>query len=333
MYQQPIKKGIIITIIGFLLLSSMGSSIAAIYTENDQKESLSFPYDTSHNLSNSAEFVDQRNNGNCGCGTNIQIGTFSLTDGNVIAQSFIPSHAILSKVSLKLSESIDAPNTKITLSIKASLDGPDLGSIEEPAQEGTVFFDFEDIEVIPGNTYYIICSLSNTTSLDNGFGWLYTKDDLYRKGTAWISTNSQNWLNSEGDDMFFETYWRDYSPEKPVIEGISQGKAQKRYDYHFTTTDPENDDIYYYIEWGDGRTWNWIGPFSSDEQVTKSHQWAREGEYTIRVKAKDEYGVESDWSDPFTISMPKNKNNYFPILDLLWSLLNNPHHLFSMFIG
>lgn len=327
MHKTSIKKTILMALIGCLLLSSIGSSLAAISAENNQDEQKTLLRNEDNN---SAEFVDQGNTGNCGCGTDIQIGTFSLTDASFVAQSFIPSQAILSKVSLKLSETIDAPEATLHLSIRSSLKGPDLSLVEETAEEGTVFFDFDDIEVIPGNTYYIICSFSETIIQDNGFGWLYTQGDLYRKGSAWTSTNSQNWLNSEETDMFFETYWRDYSPDKPTIEGISQGKAQERYNYHFTTTDPENDEIYYFIEWGDGRTWNWIGPFSSDEQVTKSHQWAREGDYTIRVKAKDSYGVESDWSDPFTISMPKTKNTSFPLLDFLRSFFRDPTYLFSI---
>jgi len=31
------------------------------------------------------------------------------------------------------------------------------------------------------------------------------------------------------------------------------------------------------------------------------------GDYEIHVKAKDEYDAESEWSDPLSISMPKNK--------------------------
>jgi len=32
-----------------------------------------------------------------------------------------------------------------------------------------------------------------------------------------------------------------------------------------------------------------------------------QGEYQIRVKAKDTHGMQSDWSDPLTISMPKSR--------------------------
>ena len=38
-----------------------------------------------------------------------------------------------------------------------------------------------------------------------------------------------------------------------------------------------------------------------------SHIWGEEGNYEIKVKAKDGFGDESPWSDPLVISIPKNK--------------------------
>ena len=36
--------------------------------------------------------------------------------------------------------------------------------------------------------------------------------------------------------------------------------------------------------------------------------WNKEGTYNIKVKAQDEKGVWSNWSDPLSISIPKNKS-------------------------
>ena len=38
-----------------------------------------------------------------------------------------------------------------------------------------------------------------------------------------------------------------------------------------------------------------------------SHIWDNTGNYEIKVKAKDENGAESEWSDPLEVAMPKNK--------------------------
>jgi len=71
------------------------------------------------------------------------------------------------------------------------------------------------------------------------------------------------------------------------------------------TKDPEEDDLYYYIVWGDGHIENWIGPYESGEEIKVQHNWTAKGTYTIRIKAKD--SEESDWSDPLSVSMSKNK--------------------------
>ena len=92
-------------------------------------------------------------------------------------------------------------------------------------------------------------------------------------------------------------------PEKP--SGPVQGKAGEIYYYQSFTNDPDGDKIYYLFDWGDGNYSEWLGPFSSGEIVNSSHAWAEKGNYSIRVKAKDVNGEESEWSDGLIVSMPK----------------------------
>jgi len=95
-------------------------------------------------------------------------------------------------------------------------------------------------------------------------------------------------------------------PNKPTITGETQGYIGESYEYTFTTTDPDDDDIWFYIEWGDDTSTGWIGPYDSDEVVTKSHTWNEEGTYTIRAKAKDIFDEESDWGT-LEVTMPVNQ--------------------------
>ena len=81
--------------------------------------------------------------------------------------------------------------------------------------------------------------------------------------------------------------------------------------------DPEDDEIYYYIDWDDGSVEDWFGPFDSDEEVLVSHVWEEMDTYAIRAKAKDIYGAESDWGDR-PIEIPRNK---VPINSLFLRLL------------
>ena len=51
--------------------------------------------------------------------------------------------------------------------------------------------------------------------------------------------------------------------------------------------DPENDQVYYWIDWGDGTTIEWIGPYEPGQTIYLSHVWSEDGIYKIKAKAKD----------------------------------------------
>lgn len=54
--------------------------------------------------------------------------------------------------------------------------------------------------------------------------------------------------------------------------------------------DPDGDQVYYLINWGDGNSSGWIGPYEPDETASISHVWSEEGTFKIKVKAKDKDG-------------------------------------------
>jgi hypothetical protein len=94
-------------------------------------------------------------------------------------------------------------------------------------------------------------------------------------------------------------------PNKPTITGPTRGEPESEYEYIITSTDSENDEVYYYIDWGDSFTSGWIGPYSIEEEVNLEHIWAEQGTYSVRVKAKD--SDESDW-ESLTVRMPKSND-------------------------
>lgn len=95
------------------------------------------------------------------------------------------------------------------------------------------------------------------------------------------------------------------TPQQP--QGPSTGKNENTYEYYTSCVEPDNDQVFYLWNWGDGSNSGWIGTYNSEEVCYMSHSWDEEGEYEIKVKAKDEHGKESDWSDPLEVTMPKNK--------------------------
>jgi len=98
------------------------------------------------------------------------------------------------------------------------------------------------------------------------------------------------------------------APSNPTITGPINGKAGTSYDYTFTSTDPDGDQVSYYVDWGDSTNTGWFGPFASGATQTKSHTWTLQGTYTIQAKAKDSYGAESDWGT-LAVTMPVNQPN------------------------
>jgi len=95
-------------------------------------------------------------------------------------------------------------------------------------------------------------------------------------------------------------------PTKPVISGVKEGSVGTKYSYSFFSTDPDNDDLYYYILWGDYSDEEQIGPVVSGETIERSHTWETDGGYIIKAKAVDVHGAMSEWSY-FRVSMPREK--------------------------
>ena len=95
-------------------------------------------------------------------------------------------------------------------------------------------------------------------------------------------------------------------PEIPGITGPINGNIGTEYDYTFSSFDSEGDNVFYYVEWGDGTDSGWLGPYSSGHEITVSHTWDEEDIYTIRAKAKDIFDAESEWGT-LEITMPINQ--------------------------
>jgi hypothetical protein len=101
-------------------------------------------------------------------------------------------------------------------------------------------------------------------------------------------------------------------PYTPMIIGPSNGKPGVEYGYSFVSNDPEEEKIYYYIDWGDDTPGQWIGPYISGNSIIQNHTWIEKGTYTIRVKVKDIFDQESNWAD-FEVTIPRNKVTFYTL--------------------
>lgn len=158
-------------------------------------------------------------------------------------------------------------------------------------------------------------------TLHHPYGLVVDNDDIYVHG----------WSGKVNRLSFDVT---NNIPSKPTISGPANGKVGTEYDYTFTSTDTEGDKLFYYIDWGDGKTEEWVGPFNSGEPATISHTWTKEDIFLIKTKVMDENNGVSYWGN-FEVSMPRNKKiinnflhqifekilNFFPIIRKLIELI------------
>jgi len=95
-------------------------------------------------------------------------------------------------------------------------------------------------------------------------------------------------------------------PNKP--SGPTSVKINRQYTYITSAIDPDGDRIKFCFDWGDGDE-SWTDFISSGGEGSASHTWHEKGSYSIRVKAIDEHGIESDWSDPLPITASKSSRS------------------------
>jgi hypothetical protein len=92
-------------------------------------------------------------------------------------------------------------------------------------------------------------------------------------------------------------------PSAPLVAGPELGEPGVVYNFSFISIDPLGFDLFYYIEWGDGNTSEWIGPYPSNVSINVSHYWENQGNYTIRAKCNNSNGSISNWSKEHNISI------------------------------
>ncbi len=98
-------------------------------------------------------------------------------------------------------------------------------------------------------------------------------------------------------------------PSKPLIDGTVNGKPSVEYDYTFIAIDPNSDDIFIFVDWGDNTNSGWVGPYQSGMEILLEHSWSEKGTYKITARAKDTNELYG-FSNTLVIHRPKTDKNY-----------------------
>lgn len=160
-----------------------------------------------------------------------------------------------------------------------------------------------------GNLYAV-------SSKDGGATWSTPEKKNDQDGTVVAQENCIDvhsaglvWVDDRNDA--YNIYYTPLvsAPNTPVITGSSNGKPNKEYEFTVTTTDPEGGQVWYWIDWGDTTNTSWLGPYASGTGATVKHKWTTKEVFTIKAKAKNADGIESNWAN-FRFSTPKITPKY-----------------------
>ena len=103
-------------------------------------------------------------------------------------------------------------------------------------------------------------------------------------------------------------------PNPPQISGPTFGKVRETYDYEILLTDPDEDDLMFYLEvdFGDGTIHEDCGcdiAWYNGTIIKVTHRWKKSGNYGVSARVQDGAGEWSNWSDPLAVTMPKTKES------------------------
>jgi hypothetical protein len=173
-----------------------------------------------------------------------------------------------------------------------------------------------------------------TKSNSNSDGW-WVKDIIV-KGSHEI-VYSEDFSDYDLGDPFgdwtitIQAGFPNAPPDTPIIYGNTTGKPNEDYNFTLLTTDPDGDNVYYWIDWGDQTNTGYIGPYQSGELITKNHTWTKKGTYTLKAKAKDTKQEEMNTWGTLTLTLNKNKGKQTNIQQILEKLIEWILSLFPIF--
>ena len=133
---------------------------------------------------------------------------------------------------------------------------------------------------------------------------------------SWASTGIY-WITARArDEKLLLSDWSpgcsinispNHPPNNPLIPtGPFGGAIDSIYTFSVSTIDPDDDSVSYLFDWGNGDTSDWSDFVLSNQSVTLSKSWSTFGTYYVKVRAKDNLGAISDWSDSLPVAIRLN---------------------------
>jgi carboxypeptidase T len=193
--------------------------------------------------------------------------------------------------------------------------------------------DFNDVK----GGFYVdditpVSYFTSITTIDDAIQGTHYEIEGGQEGVFYYRVRGYNDLLGWGDFSTLKKqlvkFGDNQPPSLPTLDGPSEGKSGESYTYTVSMEDADGDELQIYLDWGDGTTTGWLGPYNSGTELNFNHTFSEQGSYTIKVKSKDIFDEESDWAT-LEVTMPKTRSF---IQDILRNLIAHPilsHLLFN----
>ena len=158
----------------------------------------------------------------------------------------------------------------------------------DPDPDDTVTYDvYLDIKDPPTNLFASgistkSCEVKDMSPSTKYYWKIVVKDNhlAQTEGSVWDFTTKQGEVNEP--------------PRTPRISPVFRLiKPNQEYEFKISATEPEGENVFYRISWGDDTITDWLGPYTQGEEQTFTHTWTITKPYTpiaIVVSAKDTNG-------------------------------------------
>ena len=156
-------------------------------------------------------------------------------------------------------------------------------------------------------------SYGNDNDIDNGISWSFNYPNGYDYHYSFYSIAIDKADNIETPPVTYDTscFYNNNAPNQPdQPTGDTSLKTGDNGLYETKSEDTDTDMIKYGWDWdNDNNVDTWTNLENSGIYVTSIHNWNNPGTYIIKVKAKDEHGRTSTWSETLTVEITKKSNN------------------------
>jgi C1A family cysteine protease len=123
-----------------------------------------------------------------------------------------------------------------------------------------------------------------------------------------------------------------HPPQTPVIDTIKVTRKGAVWLCNITVNDPDGGVIYLYWDFFNVCPNAWDGPAPANEKIPCYYRSNHSGVFTMRVKAKDPYGAESNWAT-FKVIVLSSKAEQLSGISLFFQQLLNRHLVGENFLG